>query len=130
MKLGRNAPCPCGSGQKYKRCCMAKDENSASSGDPILSRFFGYDESAEASPGLLDEGLRGLVCMAFEVTQDDLPDIHRHSAGRFKVGDWAVSTGAHEDTVVHGPFESMDAAFEFGRLEAGAVRFMSAVEFG
>ena len=20
-KVGRNAPCPCGSGQKYKRCC-------------------------------------------------------------------------------------------------------------
>ena len=22
MKIGRNAPCPCGSGKKYKRCCM------------------------------------------------------------------------------------------------------------
>lgn len=22
MKLGRNEPCPCGSGKKYKRCCM------------------------------------------------------------------------------------------------------------
>ena len=21
MKVGRNAPCPCGSGKKYKRCC-------------------------------------------------------------------------------------------------------------
>lgn len=20
-KIGRNAPCPCGSGKKYKRCC-------------------------------------------------------------------------------------------------------------
>jgi uncharacterized protein YecA (UPF0149 family) len=20
-KVGRNAPCPCGSGKKYKRCC-------------------------------------------------------------------------------------------------------------
>ena len=25
-KIGRNEPCPCGSGQKYKKCCMAKDE--------------------------------------------------------------------------------------------------------
>jgi hypothetical protein len=23
-KVGRNAPCPCGSGKKYKRCCMKK----------------------------------------------------------------------------------------------------------
>lgn len=22
-KIGRNAPCPCGSGEKYKRCCGA-----------------------------------------------------------------------------------------------------------
>lgn len=21
-KIGRNAPCPCGSGKKYKRCCL------------------------------------------------------------------------------------------------------------
>lgn len=24
-KVGRNDPCPCGSGKKYKKCCMAKD---------------------------------------------------------------------------------------------------------
>lgn len=23
-KIGRNAPCPCGSGRKYKKCCMAR----------------------------------------------------------------------------------------------------------
>lgn len=26
-KAGRNDPCPCGSGRKYKNCCLAKDEN-------------------------------------------------------------------------------------------------------
>ena len=24
-KPGRNEPCPCGSGNKYKKCCLAKD---------------------------------------------------------------------------------------------------------
>lgn len=24
-KVGRNQPCPCGSGRKYKLCCIAKD---------------------------------------------------------------------------------------------------------
>lgn len=28
-KVGRNDPCPCGSGQKYKRCCLPKDEAAA-----------------------------------------------------------------------------------------------------
>jgi hypothetical protein len=25
-KTGRNDPCPCGSGKKYKHCCLKKDE--------------------------------------------------------------------------------------------------------
>jgi tetratricopeptide (TPR) repeat protein len=28
-KTGRNDPCPCGSGNKYKRCCLAKHEADA-----------------------------------------------------------------------------------------------------
>ena len=27
MKIGRNDPCPCGSGKKYKKCCIDKDIN-------------------------------------------------------------------------------------------------------
>ena len=26
MKIGRNEPCPCGSGKKYKKCCLDKPE--------------------------------------------------------------------------------------------------------
>ena len=26
-KIGRNEPCPCGSGKKYKNCCLKKDEH-------------------------------------------------------------------------------------------------------
>ena len=26
-KIGRNEPCPCGSGKKYKKCCLNKDAN-------------------------------------------------------------------------------------------------------
>jgi len=26
MDIGRNDPCHCGSGKKYKKCCAAKDE--------------------------------------------------------------------------------------------------------
>jgi methionyl aminopeptidase len=29
MKVGRNDPCPCGSGLKYKKCCLGKDQRSA-----------------------------------------------------------------------------------------------------
>jgi tetratricopeptide (TPR) repeat protein len=33
-KTGRNDPCPCGSGQKYKRCCLVKDEAAAAAARP------------------------------------------------------------------------------------------------
>ena len=29
QRTGRNDPCPCGSGKKYKRCCLEKDEAAA-----------------------------------------------------------------------------------------------------
>ena len=28
VKIGRNDPCPCGSGKKYKKCCMNKPQSS------------------------------------------------------------------------------------------------------
>jgi protein O-GlcNAc transferase len=38
LKLGRNAPCPCGSGKKYKKCCQ------------------GRSESRSTAPGFVDAG--------------------------------------------------------------------------
>jgi len=29
QKIGRNEPCPCGSGKKYKKCCLAKEQGNA-----------------------------------------------------------------------------------------------------
>jgi tetratricopeptide (TPR) repeat protein len=26
LKIGRNDPCPCGSGKKYKKCCLSKEQ--------------------------------------------------------------------------------------------------------
>jgi len=26
IKIGRNEPCPCGSGNKYKKCCLNKEQ--------------------------------------------------------------------------------------------------------
>lgn len=27
IKIGRNDPCPCGSGKKFKKCCLGKSAN-------------------------------------------------------------------------------------------------------
>jgi hypothetical protein len=33
-KIGRNDPCPCGSGKKFKKCCLNSASDSLSAGDP------------------------------------------------------------------------------------------------
>jgi hypothetical protein len=35
MKAGRNDPCPCGSGKKYKKCCLSKDQDAEARGLPL-----------------------------------------------------------------------------------------------
>jgi hypothetical protein len=37
MVVGRNEPCPCGSGRKYKRCCLRSQNSPRSLADPFLS---------------------------------------------------------------------------------------------
>ncbi len=37
MKIGRNAPCPCGSGKKYKNCCLAKSRSSVTVQQKLLA---------------------------------------------------------------------------------------------
>jgi hypothetical protein len=34
MKIGRNDPCHCGSGLKYKKCCLEKDRAASAASHP------------------------------------------------------------------------------------------------
>ena len=40
-KVGRNAPCPCGSGLKYKKCCLSKNGDPAPDLEEIYLRKYG-----------------------------------------------------------------------------------------
>lgn len=52
--IGRNAPCPCGSGAKYKKCCLAKHEREAT------LRSMSSASAAGSSYVLEDDGLDDL----------------------------------------------------------------------
>ncbi|MCH9608760.1 MAG: hypothetical protein S4CHLAM45_06700 [Chlamydiales bacterium] len=39
-KTGRNDPCPCGSGKKYKNCCLKKDQAGTKTYTPSGKRKF------------------------------------------------------------------------------------------
>ena len=66
MKVGRNQPCPCGSGKKYKKCCLGKEKVSSDllytrlgeAHDRLAHRLmrFGLKEYGEEALGVaLDE---------------------------------------------------------------------------
>jgi hypothetical protein len=40
MNIGRNDPCPCGSGKKYKKCCLIRQELDAQTQAVIEEKEF------------------------------------------------------------------------------------------
>jgi len=50
-KISRNQPCPCGSGKKYKKCCLEKEQSARSSKNttPPASAAFGSDTAEDAA---------------------------------------------------------------------------------
>lgn len=48
-KIGRNSPCPCGSGKKYKRCCQQKELEMTQQEFP--SGRFRYESGSYGGPG-------------------------------------------------------------------------------
>ena len=91
--IGRNDPCPCGSGKKYKKCCLLKDEKKQQSkieDKPSISRKNlynnqDYDDLNIASPSSYDQEISDgerpsssigiadqYVCRQFE---REIPDI-------------------------------------------------------
>ena len=91
MKIGRNEPCPCGSGRKYKKCCLRAatptvqdtpayiytDLDDLSNQVPTLIKEGKYDEAEEVCRTLLKqfpEQIDGLHRLAevFEAKGDNL----------------------------------------------------------
>jgi len=64
-KVGRNQPCPCGSGKKYKHCCLSQDRASGAqagrqapqrppNGLPEYGLFFAEDDLDKLSNRVVD----------------------------------------------------------------------------
>jgi hypothetical protein len=81
-KIGRNEPCPCGSGKKYKKCCFGKKprENIVMIGSPERLRGFHYDKNTmEITGGLTIDGRLIKLPVTFSQTQ------YKSDSGKEKV---------------------------------------------
>ncbi len=81
-KIGRNQPCPCGSGRKYKRCCGQRDRAAHVPAVPAEAPE-GYrwaetdlDRLSNSVASLVDEGRLDEVDAACEQLRTRYPEVH------------------------------------------------------
>jgi len=135
-KIGRNDPCPCNSGKKYKKCCMASDEAAARAARPAQSTAvparlpslasYGQerdelDELTEASNAVVDMVHAGHLEAAEQAAHDLLarfPEVHD---GYDRLGMVCEARGDHRQaadyyrraiTVIRDHPDSYDPGFE------------------
>lgn len=90
-KIGRNDPCRCGSGQKYKRCCLPRDEAAAAAARAaaptpdaapalppfeIVSEDDGLDEASNIVIDLIDAGRLDEAEQAAQALLTHYPEVH------------------------------------------------------
>jgi hypothetical protein len=96
-KVGRNEPCPCGSGQKFKRCCEEKENAAAAerarghaaaaaarlaedrlppSPSPVLWEDDGLDELSYSVVGLIEEKRFDEALAVCERLRTEFSDVH------------------------------------------------------
>ncbi len=138
-KIGRNDPCACGSGKKYKKCCMASDEAAARAARPAavaarqpalancVQEHDELDELTEASNAVVDMVHAGNLDAAEQAAHELLarfPDVHD---GYDRLGMVCEARGDHRQaadyyrraiTVIRDHPDNYDPGFEavFQRL--------------
>ena len=102
-KIGRNDPCRCGSGKKYKKCCLPKDEALVAaeaaqqpSAQPMLMlEDDGLDALSNSVVDLIDEARLDEALAACEKLQREYPEVidglERFAMVHEARGDWTVA---------------------------------------
>lgn len=90
---GRNDPCPCGSGRKYKTCCLDADRKASRAGLGVLSAVAGSDDQGRGDevwqaelvplPASIASDPEARACAAVVVADTDplWAEVHRRPSG-------------------------------------------------
>ncbi len=110
-KVGRNQPCPCGSGKKYKQCCLASDEAArvAALPPPTLqaagqTTFGSYEEIERLdrlSNGALDLIHAGRLDEAERLCEQLLSEFPDLFDGHMRLGQLYRRRGDHKKAAEH-----------------------------
>jgi hypothetical protein len=100
-KIGRNDPCPCGSGKKYKKCCLARDEarlaapaQRPETATPMLVED-PLDEISNSVVDLIHQNRLDEALVVCERLQREYPEVidglERYAMVYEARGDWALA---------------------------------------
>jgi len=76
-KIGRNAPCPCGSGKKYKKCCLLKQAAQKPPSDSPIKYtpvYTDLDQLSNSVVNLIDQNKLDEAETASSKLLDEYPD--------------------------------------------------------
>ncbi len=77
---GRNAPCPCGSGKKYKKCCLEQEQARSRENHTMVERGWTIqpnelDDLSNSVLALVDQGRLDEADAVCEKLRKDYPDV-------------------------------------------------------
>jgi hypothetical protein len=107
---GRNDACPCGSGKKYKKCCLPADDTrraeaarAAQQAPTLLIEDDGLDDLSNSVLGLLKEDRFDEALAICERLRTEFPDVvdglEREAMVRAKMGDHARAASLYRQVV-------------------------------
>jgi hypothetical protein len=136
-KLSRNAPCPCGSGRKYKRCCLDTDAAASTSApprrgsstqaersDPLIDMLMTHAvrEYGEQFTGLvqtLTEGDRALSQIALPIALYEIPIAEGKTPARHFLAKRGASLGPAQRLALQASLDAYLSIWEVLTIEPG-----------
>jgi len=123
-KPGRNDPCPCGSGQKYKRCCLTKDQEAESAALKAAAEA----HAAEAAQDERD--FYGADDEEDELTRDSNAIIDLVHEGKLDEAEKAAREFLERYPEVHDGYDRLGMVYEArGDRKAAADCYRKVIEF-
>jgi hypothetical protein len=120
MKTSRNDPCPCGSGRKYKACCMGRDQARAHARSLLGSEAFDQAE-AEWMARAREEKVWAADVVPASGHVREAPD--GISVAMLMAGEWV----AHTEVLSHRPAGVVERARDLAAVVNAGTRILEAV---
>lgn len=97
---------------------------------PQPEQYFGYNRERRDDESPFDFPSEGMLCMVASINEQNIIPITAETSINFEIGQWFLSENLEDHKhIVHGPFDDIETAFDFGRVEIGVMSYRAAPIF-